>query len=65
MTVISSDRKNKERLCCLFQGVSPGNSKRNQPDIQGRTQFILHIENNGKSFCQHQRSRNHQKQTEH
>ena len=50
MTVISSDSKNKERLCCLFPGVSPGNSKRNQPDIQGRTQFILHIENNGKSF---------------
>jgi len=50
MTVISSDSKNKERLCCLFQGVGPGNSKRNQPDIQGRTQFILHIENNGKSF---------------
>ena len=50
MTVITSDRKNKDRLCCLFQGVSPGNSKRNQPDIQGRTQFILHIENNGKSF---------------
>ena len=65
MTVISSDSKNKERLCCLFQGVSPGYSKRNQPDIQGRTQFILHIENNGKSFWKHQRSRNHQKQTEH
>jgi len=28
MTVISSDNKNKERLCCLFPGVSPGNLKK-------------------------------------
>ena len=35
MTVISSDSKNKERLCCIFPEVSPGNLKRNQPDIQG------------------------------
>ena len=35
MTVISSDSKNKERLCCIFPEVNPGNSKRNQPDIPG------------------------------
>ena len=35
MTVISSDSKNKERLCCIFPEVNPGNLKRNQPDIQG------------------------------